>query len=338
MAYLDKEFSSFYEDIKIKEESAVLREKRDLLKSAIEKYLPNELKSIGINVNKSDFEFINQGSYSIGTTIKNPYGGVDLDYAVILPINIADNDDTRKIKKAVKNSLSHVNARTVNIKEPCVTVSYCESEEEKIHIDFPVYAKDNSLLYLARGKEFSDDYKWEIADPKGLNSFFKDRLKEQEQLRRIIRFLKKWKQEKYKNNTNNNAVPPSVALTILACNYYKYDEHDIVSLYNTLKLIKDEFTVIKDSDDNITYINLSCYLPVTPYSDVLYKMRNSNLHLISFYNKMCTAVSNMETAINLEDDHEAGQYMQKVLGSDFEIPEKVSKSSYTQYHRESSFG
>lgn len=338
MAYLDKEFSSFYEDIKIKDESVALREKRDLLKSDIEKYLPDELKNIGINVNKSDFEFINQGSYSIGTTIKNPYGGVDLDYAVIIPINIADNDDTRKIKKAVKNSLSHVSARTVNIKEPCVTVSYYEGEEEKIHIDFPVYAEHNSLLYLARGKEYSDDYKWETADPKGLNSYFKDILKEQEQLRRIIRFIKKWKQEKYKNNTNNNAIPPSVALTILACLYYEYDEHDIVSLYKTLKLIKDKFTVIKDSDDNITYINLSCNLPVMPYSDVLYKMRNSNSHLISFYNKMCTAVSNIETAINLEDDHKAGQYMQKVLGSDFEIPEKVSKSSYTQYHRESSFG
>lgn len=338
MAYLDKEFSNFYEDIKIKEESATLREKRDLLKADIEKYLPDELENIGIDVYKSDFEFINQGSYSIGTTIKNPYGAVDLDYAVIIPINTTDNEDTRKIKKAVKNALSHVSARTVKIKEPCVTVSYYEYGDEKIHIDFPVYAQDNSLLYLARGKEYSNDYKWEIADPKGLNSYFKDKLKDQEQLRRIIRFIKKWKLEEYKNNTNNNAIPPSVALTILACNYYEYDEHDIVSLYKTLKLIKDEFSVIKDFAGNITYINLICNLPVTPYSDVLYKMRNSDSHLISFYNKMCTAISNLETAINLEDDHEAGQYIQNVLGSDFEIPEKVSKSSYTQYHRESSFG
>lgn len=340
MAYLDKEFNKFYDEIAIHEEADALRTKRDLLKEDIEKYLPDELENIGINVSKTDFEFINQGSYAIRTTIKNPYGSMDLDYAVIIPIDTDIHSNIPKIKKTVKNSLDHVSARTVKIKEPCVTVSYYENNEETIHIDFPIYASDDYGIYLSRGKEFSseDNYFWENADPKGLNSYFNDYLAGNDSLRKIIRLTKKWKQEKYKNSNNDNEIPPSIALTILACeNFCEYD-HLIEALYNTLNEIKNKFTIYTDFYGNITFASLNCNLPVEPYSDVFYKMRNSDSHMITFYKRISDAVNNLNTAISLEDEHEAGKYVQKVLGDSFEIPKKEVKNTEAKYNRESSFG
>ncbi|MCH5299857.1 MAG: hypothetical protein J1E56_00945 [Ruminococcus sp.] len=340
LAYLDTEFNNFYDDICIHEESNELRAKRDMLKSDIEKYLPDELKELGIEVNKSDFRFINQGSYAISTTIKNPYGAIDLDYAVIIPIETEQYVDIPQIKKAVKKSLSHVYARTVRIKEPCVTVSYYENDKETIHIDFPIYASDDYGVHLARGKEYSseENYGWEDADPDGLNSYFKEELNNKTGLRQIVRLIKKWKQEKYKNSTNDNEVPPSVALTILACDNYVEEDHIISSLYETLKNIRDSFIVCQDENGNITSADISCDLPVTPYSDVFYKMRKSSSHLITFYNRLCADINNLNTAISLEDEHEAGKYVQKVLGDWFEVPEKQVEETVAKYNRESSFG
>ena len=340
MAYLDKEFNKFYNEICIHEESDALRNKRDMLKNDIENYLPDELKKIGVEVNKSDFKFINQGSYAISTTIKNPYGAIDLDYAVIIPIETADFNDIPKIKKAVKNSLSHVNSRTVRIKEPCVTVSYYENGEETIHIDFPIYALDDYRIYLSRGKEFSskDNYFWEDADPNGLNAYFNVYLNGKDDLRKTVRFIKKWKQEKYKYSTNDNEIPPSVALTILTCENYIEKEHIVLSIYETLKNIKDKFVVDTDSNGNVISANITCNLPVIPYSDVFYKMRNSDTHMITFYNRLCIAIDNLNTAISLEDEHESGKYIQEVFGNLFEIPEKQVNNTVVKYNRESSFG
>lgn len=342
MAYLDKEFDNFYNDICIHDESSELRSKREMLKTDIEKYLPDELQNLGIEVTKSDFRFINQGSYAISTTIRNDYSAIDLDYAVIIPIDTVRFTDIPKIKKAVKNSLTHVSARKVKIKEPCVTVSYYENEEEYIHIDFPVYATDNYCLHLARGKEFSseDNYMWEDADPEGLNDYFKDELNKKTYLRKIIRLFKKWKQEKYHNSTNENEIPPSVALTIFACENYVYEDHIILSLYETFKKIRDQFYVSRDINGSVISVNITCNLPVTPFSDVLYKMRKSDSHLTTFYNRLCTAINNLNTAILLEDEHEAGKYIQKVFGESFEIPEKQVSDATAKYgnNRESSFG
>ena len=342
MAYLDKVFEAFYTDICIHEESSELRTKRDMLKADIENYLPDELNELGIEVNKSDFKFIGQGSYAISTTIRNDYGAVDLDYAVIIPIDTTKFTDIPKIKKAVKNSLTHVSARTVRIKEPCVTVSYYENDVEYIHIDFPVYATDEYDIHLARGKEFSskDNYKWEDADPEGLNDYFKEKLTEKSYLRKVVRLVKKWKQEKYKDSSNDNEIPPSVALTILACENYVEEDHLMLTLYKTLKKIRDCFSVSRDINGYVISANITCILPVTPYSDVLYKMRNSSSHLVTFYNRLCKAIDNLNTAISLEDEHEAGKYVQKVFGDSFDIPEKQVNETVAKYsnNRESSFG
>ncbi len=343
MAKLAKQFSNFYSLIKIDGEAAALREKRDKLKSDFQSYFPSECEEYGIKINKSDLRFINQGSYKIGTTIVNPNGSVDLDYAVIFPLDITVDTDPREVKIAAKRALEIKNIRTPKIKEPCVTVGYHQKEEEFMHIDFPLYADHDNQLYLARGKEFSTEYKWEMADPEGLNEYFLNQFSANEQLRRIVCFIKKWKMEKYNNSTNSHEVPPSIALTILACKNYtkcthENNDYDLKSLYQTLNNIKNQFTITKDVYGDITKADVCCRLPVTPNSDVLYKMRTSDDHLILLYDRLCKAVERLEDAVNLDSEHEAAKEVQKVLGTEFEVPEKNVSSTNISSKREHSFG
>ena len=338
MKKLQKEFEDFNDDIKIDVETDALRDKRDKLKSTMEDCFPDECAEYGIDLNKSDLRFINQGSYKIGTTIKG--SSVDLDYAVIFPLDIYDNPDPRKLKKAAKKALEIKNVRIPTIKEPCVTVAYHSNGSENMHIDFPLYAEYNSSLYLARGKETSDTYKWEVADPEGLNDYFLNAFKNNPQLRRIVRYIKKWKQIKYSNSSSTHEIPPSVGLTIMACQYfslYKCEEdNDLSALYNTMKWIRDKFSLSRDIYGNLIGATIICQLPVAPYSNVYYKMTSN--HMLTFYNRIIEAVKNLNEAINLSEAHEAAKYVRKVLGDEFTVPAKETKNQSTRNKGEYSFG
>lgn len=73
-----------------------------------------------------------QGSYKYNTTIVSDV--VDMDVAVMIPLNIDENPDPRKIKRYLKESID-IAQRSVTIKEPCVRASYYEDGEEWMHID-----------------------------------------------------------------------------------------------------------------------------------------------------------------------------------------------------------
>ncbi len=340
MKKLQKEFEDFNNQIKISSETDALREKREKLKNDIKEYFPDECEKYGIDINKSDLRFVHQGSYKIGTTISNPGKSVDMDYAVIFPLDIIEHTDPRKLKKAVKSALEIKNIRIPVIKEPCVTVGYHSNGVETMHIDFPLYAEHDSKLYLARGKENSENYKWEEAEPEGLNDYFINSFREKDQLRRIVRYIKKWKQEKYYNSDSTHEVPPSVGLTILACeNYAEYTsggDDDLSSLYYTMKGIRNQFVVKRDYSGTITDVSITCNLPVVPYSNVFYKMTAN--YMKTFYTRLNTAVENLKDAVNLEEAHEAAKYVRKVLGDEFTIPEKETDNTSTRNKGEYSFG
>lgn len=339
MKKLQKEFNAFNELIKCSDTDS-LREKRDLLAEDIKNKFPNKCGEHGIEINKSDLRFINQGSYIIGTAIDGKTA--DIDYAMIMPVDINEFSDPTIFKKAVKDSLIIENKRIPKIKEPCVTVTYHENNEEYMHIDFPIYAEHDNTLYLGRGKENSKKPVWEIADPEGLKDYFLDEFKNKEQLKRIVRYIKKWKQLEYETSTNSHEVPPSVGLTILACEYYSEHTYggddDLSALYFTMKNIKDAFIIETDRFNEITSASIDCKLPVEPGSDVFYKMRTSSAHLIKLYKKIVKAVNALNEAVNLTEAHEAAKYVRKVLGEEFSIPDKETKDTATSNKLEYNYG
>ena len=338
---LKKEFSDFYKAIRIDTETNALRTKREVLQSDIKSKLPGILDNHGISITQSDIRMIDQGSYKYHTTIKDDV--VDRDVAVIIPLDISENDDPRKIKGYLKAAIT-IPSRTVSIKEPCVRASYYDNGAEWLHIDLPLYAEDGINTYLARGKANSSNYSWESADPDGLNDYLCNQINGNDQLRRVICFIKKWRNEKYAGTTNDHEIPPSIGLTLLACDCFSAQstdegDDDLLALQKTMKAIKDRFYVSKDSNGNITYANISRTLPVTPYSDVFKKMKeSSSSYMITFYKRISAAVSNLTNAVNVESAHDAGEYVQKVLGTEFVVPAKEAVAAAAQNRREHSFG
>lgn len=338
---LKKEFSDFYSRIKIDSETNVLRDKRTVLENDIKDKFPNILKEHGIEINKSDIRMIDQGSYKYKTTIKADI--VDRDVAVMIPIDIGLNSDPRKIKGYLRDAIT-IPSRMVDIKEPCVRASYYDKGKEWLHIDLPLYAEDGANVYLARGKEYGDDYSWESADPDGLNDYLCNEINGHDQLRRVICYIKKWKNEKYSSSTRDHEIPPSIGLTFLACDCFNAQtdsdgDDDLFAFQKTMKAIRDKFTCTYNAQGDVESANISRYLPVAPYTDILKKMKDSSdSYMVTFYKRLSKAVDNLTNAVNVESSHDAAEYVQKVLGTEFEIPEKEAVAAATQSKREHSFG
>ena len=337
---LKKEFADFYGEIRIDKETNALREKREILEEDIKSKLPYILKDHNISVDRSDIRMIDQGSYKCNTTISDDI--VDRDVAVMIPLDIYVSSDPRKIKGYLRDTIN-IPARTVSIKEPCVRASYYENGEEWLHIDLPLYAQYENSVYLARGKEYSSDYSWESADPDGLNDYLCGQINGNAQLRRVICFIKKWRNEKYSGSTNDHEVPPSIGLTLLACECFSAQstddgDDDLLSLQKTMKGMLDKFTYTFDDKGNLVR-TITKNLPVTPYTDVFKKMKDSSsTYMTTFYNRLSKAVDNLTNAVNVESAHDAGKYVQKVLGDDFTVPAKEAVAAAAQNRREHSFG
>ena len=340
---LKKAFEAFYQDITIDVETEQLKDKRDILQKDIENKLPSELQKHAITLLKSEIRIIDQGSYKLKTTIKNPYGSIDRDVAVMIPLDIEEHNDPRTLKEYLTNALAHTN-RTITIKEPCVCVSYIENGEEWLHIDLPLYAQVGDKYYLARGKKTSESYEWQIADPDGLNDWLVTEIGKYDQLRRIIRYIKKWKLEKYHGSTLDHEIPPSIGLTLLtidnfvSCTSSEGDD-DLLSLQKTLKGILSDFTITKDAYGSITKAEITRLLPVEPHLDVFDKMKSSSdQYAITFYKRLTTASDKITDACNLESEHDAGVLVQDVLGEEFTPPPKDSTTAAAKFSKEYSFG
>lgn len=338
---LKKEFEDFYKCIRIDSETQNLIDKREILEDEIKNKFPNIMEKHDIELNKSDIRMIDQGSYKYNTTIKSKV--VDRDVAVMIPLDISKNSDPRKIKKYLKEAIN-IPVRSVSIKEPCVRAAYYEKEVEWLHIDLPLYAKDNGTIYLARGKENSDKYSWEEADPDGLNDDLCEKINGNNQLRRIICYIKKWKNEVYSNSNRDHEVPPSIGLTYLACDCFfkqtsEEGDDDLLALQKTMNAIKNKFFCINNIEGEIISADISRELPVPPYTDIFKKMRDSSSsYMITFYKRLSIAVNNLTNAINVESEHDAAEYVQKVLGTEFVVPEKEAVVATTQNKKEHSFG
>lgn len=164
------------------------------------------------------------------------------------------------------------------------------------------------------------------------------------QLRRIICYIKKWKNEVYSNSNRDHEVPPSIGLTYLACDCFfkqtsEEGDDDLLALQKTMNAIKNKFFCINNIEGEITSADISRELPVPPYTDIFKKMRDSSSsYMITFYKRLSIAVNNLTNAINVESEHDAAEYVQKVLGTEFVVPEKEAVVATTQNKKEHSFG
>ena len=263
----------------------------------------------------SKFYSFNQGSYAFGTGIMPKNGNYDIDVGLAFP-NIKDFFDPIETKLKIWDALV-IAKRTVKIRQPCVTVEYLLDGEPQYHIDLAIYSiNDQDNYSLAMGKDYSNRSLicWEKADPRGLiskvNSRFSDENKAQ--FRRILRYLKKWRDYKI---TNDHLI--SIALTIAAYNWLSPYIDILSKLPNDIKALENLLSSML-LNWSINPERLSIILPVEPYNDLLGGMSLSQMEdlkekIIDFRDSLIDV--QIETNLRV-----ACTTLAKYFGEEFPIP------------------
>ncbi|TDK58117.1 nucleotidyltransferase [Bacillus salipaludis] len=352
MADIQKFFLDFHEAIKLKrfKENKELREKRDIIINKIKDGLNKKFENSENCV--PNVEFIDQGSYAVDLGIIPEDKDYDIDEGVIFDLYIEDYQDCVELKKWIRDILQNHTSTLPKIKNPCVTVTYSLDEEPVYHVDLPVYAKskNDDKLYLAWGKEFSnlENKYWNPADPEGLNDFISNSFSEDDkkQFKRIVRFIKKWKDICFSSEGNKR--PPSIGITITAADMFspnktyialtdKYEYNDLAALKNYIQSLKSKFSLKWDQDKNQFLYIIEYNLPVEPYKNVFSKM--SNVQMNEFYNKLDDLYNGLSSAEQKDDPYEACKILVPFFGEKFPVPEskearfqKVALSSAPSSH------
>lgn len=243
-------FIEFNETIKLTEsKKEILRKSRNTLRDDITSYFkekqPDEILPI----------FHGQGSYKMHTIV-NPI--VDKDGKIEYDLDdgvyfIGEEKDKKDVNIYHKWIYSAVKDRTKNDpidKNTCVRVIYADGH----HIDLPIYflIGDNcpELAHKSNG--------WIKSDPREFYEWFNNKAKDNEQLRRIVRYFKAWCD---KRNNDNDAVemPSGMIMTVLATNNHSSNERDDISFKDTLQSICNNLKS-----------NFVCYRPTTPKYENLF--------------------------------------------------------------------
>lgn len=279
-------FMRFHEAIQLKrfDENAELLEKRERI-----------LKRLRDNLSVS-FEWFNQGSYAMGTGIKPLDDDYDIDIGIILNnVTLSSNSyrdrsrdiDLKTIKGWVYTAVeSHTSQ--VDWRRPCITVYYKEAGKIIYHVDLAVMVRDTqnpNQLYLALGKQHEslDTCKWQLDDRQGFMDAVKRKCDGEDgaQFRRIVRYLKRWKDWNFPQN--GHAAPTGLSLTVAA--YYAFtpgkswDYSTGRSQYDDLSAVlaaalwmRSRFTQVWDANlHNYTNV-ISLVFPFEPKDDVFAKM------------------------------------------------------------------
>jgi predicted nucleotidyltransferase len=264
-------------------EYAELREKRDRI-----------LKRLRDNLTVK-FDWFNQGSYAMGTGIEPPKSDYDIDIGIVLDIDRSKYDPVT-VKGWVYNAVQGHTTR-VEWRRPCITVYYQQSGEAVYHVDFAILAKApyTNELYLAIGKEHSakDQREWQADDRKGFINAVENRFSGEDaaQFRRVIRFLKRWKDEHFASE--GRAAPTGLGLTVAAYHWFQpaktgpYHEpvyDDLSALIALVHTIRQRFTQIWDAKLGKWTHRLELRFPCAPCDDVYERMTNQQRQ--EFYQRL----------------------------------------------------
>lgn len=176
---------------------------RNANRSRLMKNLPNHIK--GVTVYESDFK--PQGSSAMGIIIQTRFAGeeYDIDDGVVLwKHQLVDKDGMEltaaQVKEKVRRSLEFdLFSRQPRICTNCVRVFYADKDEEKHHVDFPVYRR----FYNSEGKkvrQLASEDDWVFSDPTQVNTWWENEVVTRNsavsgrgtQLRRMTQLLKRF--------------------------------------------------------------------------------------------------------------------------------------------------
>jgi len=170
------------------------------------KRLP-ELKD-GVRVSRSSFK--SQGSFAMRTIIQTKFSDeeYDIDDGVVLWRSDLEDEDRNDMtssdaKELVREALKDSRfKRQPKTHTNCVRVFYAEEDEEKHHVDFPVYRKWETSVGddVTTHRELAGGDGWVASDPTRVNSWFENEISIRNsasegagtQMRQCLRLLKRF--------------------------------------------------------------------------------------------------------------------------------------------------
>jgi hypothetical protein len=287
-----------------------LRISRDSVRKDIEKYFKE-------NVEKHTVKFKGQGSYVMNTTILPINGEYDVDDGVYIFGKEEDRPSTQIahswIFKAVEN---RTDQKTID-KNTCVRVQYAGD----YHIDLPIYYKitDNNNEFFFDSKDIPElahkNKGWIKSDPYEFKKWFDIQAKDKPLLKRIIRYLKAWTDNKHSLN-----LPSGMVFTILASNNYSENARDDEALLSTLKNIQASIDDI--NFDNASYI---CYRPTIDKTENLLEKYSAETTKKKFLDALDAFIISGDQAIEMKSKKDACAKWQKHLGDRFPCSSIIEK-------------
>lgn len=276
MNVFQSHFLTFHEKIQLTntDENATLREKRDAVL--------RRMRDRGLT-----FTAFNQGSYAMGTGVVPVQADYDIDVGIVFTGDTRPADPLAAKQWVYDAALGHT--PKVEWHRHCIRVQYVKAGEPTYHVDLPVYWKNrlSSGLTLAVGKQHSGTAHkaWQDADPQRLVNLVNSKLNNEDQLqfRRVIRYLKRWKDVHFP--IMGNAAPVGIGLTIFAFNHFVVSKdwnattsaryNDLDALLELVNRMRGAFSYTWCNNEPALRIIQN--LPVTPYSDVFARMTNQQM-------------------------------------------------------------
>lgn len=326
---IQKYFEEFNKKIKMDyDELSELANKRDII--------VNKLKA---DKDLPSFKEFNQGSYAMFTGVVPLDKEYDIDVGLRFNVNKADYD-ALSLKQKVYDILKDHTDYGAEIKKPCVTITYKKNGDASYHVDLAIYSyedKNNTdgSMYLARGTN-KDNKEWEDAEPQKLKDEIMGKWEDSDQraqYRRVIRYMKRWKNLKF--GSSGNAEPPGIGITLLAYEKFKPQKYDWIeskyifddleALIYFVEEVKNMFVIIQYSAERQEYLyKIEYNLPVKPYTNVFYKM--SDIQMTEFKKKIDKLLTDLKEVKQESDIVEQCKKLNKIFGDDFPIPEKEEES------------
>lgn len=295
-------FTTFYDDkVKLNEtKREELRKSRDSIRDKIKKHFKEKLEV-------KQPKFWGQGSYMIRTQVsKLPEQEYDIDDGLYLQHLENDNWPTPQtvhnwVVAAVEG---HTNTDPID-KNTCVRVIYARS----YHVDIPIYVADGDGYKLAH-----KSLGWTPSDPKAITEWFSSEIKNKSnQLRRIVQYLKAWKD--FTQSTTK--LPSGLALTVLAVNHYSSHARDDNSVVSTVRNIKNALDVY-----------FSVTKPAIPNENLLEGYSDTRKNY--FLDKLQAIIDKGQVALDTEDKAKASQQWIALFGDrfpEYKPPKDDSKES-----------
>ena len=279
-----------------------LRKSRNAIRKDIETYFEK-------NRDKHTVKFKGQGSFSMNTTILPDSGEYDVDDGVYIFGKEEDKPLVATAHSWIVKAVENRTGQNTIDKNTCVRVQYAKN----YHVDLPIYYKttDSNNEYFYDSVDVPElahkSKDWIESDPYAFKLWFDEKAKDKNQLKRIVRYLKAWTDNKRHLN-----LPNGMIFTILAVNNYVAKDRDDEAFLETLKAIQKS---IDDTRHN--WASYECKRPTIDKTENLLAKYSSETRKKSFLDALDSLITSGKQAIEAKSKKDACSKWQKHLGDRF---------------------